>query len=161
MLMRPKNPLVGLSRQQKIAFGVIGGFVLAAGTLTTLAWAAKSDPDRPKPTIEVGPGCATFAITSQQQLGDELRLAVRAAAKKGSVDPFRVTSLYLKRAVPRCRTYPARTETTGEAKLFATIFIELLNVMQQEGFLSEADTPVWYAMMTTWAVGQGVPEEEL
>lgn len=160
-VQRLKNPIRDLTREQKIVIGVGVGTVLALGTLATVAWASKSDPPMPKRPIDIGPGCASYAIASQQQLHDDLRVRLREAAKLGPIDPLQLTARYIKSQAPGCQTYPANTDNPGQVKLFAEIYLQLLDVMQQDNYLAPADFPTWYQMMTTWAAGQDVAIEDL
>ncbi len=161
MLMRMTNPIYPLSRKAKIALGVGGAAVVLTATIATVAWASKDDPPPPKKALEVGPGCTTYAILSQQQLRDELRLRLRAAARQGPIDPLTVAARYIRSEAPRCPTYPGHTETPGQVKLFAEIFNELLDIMIADDYMSGQDVTVWHGMMVTWAAGQGVPAEDL
>ncbi len=158
---RIKNPLRYLTREQKLMFGIMGGVVLLGATLATVAWASKSAPVQPRKAIEVGDACTQFAVISDQQFGDDLRARLRSAAERGPIDPFQVASVYVRYVAPACPTYPSNTTTPGQVKLFAMVYMRLLQIMQQEDFLSSTDFPMWYGMLTTWALGQGVPVEEL
>ena len=155
------NPIYPLSRNAKIALGVAGGAAVLAATITTVAWASKSDPPPPKRALEIGPGCTTYAILSQQQLHDELRIRIRAAAREGPIDPLTLAARYIRSEAPQCPTYPGQTETPGQVKLFVEIYSELLDVMVADDFMSGQDFTIWYGMMVTWAAGQGVSAEDL
>jgi hypothetical protein len=155
------NPLRDLTHQQRIVIGIGLGAGLAVATLATIAWASKSDPEPPKRAIEVADNCTRYTISSEQHLRDELRARVRSAAKKGAIDPLEVTSRYIRSITPRCKTYPARTDTPVEAKLFIDVYLQLLEVMQQDDLLSSTDYATWYSMATIWAAAQGVPAEDL
>ena len=159
MLM--SNPILPLSSNAKIALGVAAGTVVFTATLATVLWAAKSDPAPPKKALEIGPGCMTYAILSQQQLRDDLRIRVRAAAREGPIDPLTVTARYIRSQAPRCLTYPGNTETPSQVHLFAEIYTQLLSIMFDDDFMSGQDVAVWQGMMITWAAGQGVPAEDL
>ena len=161
MARRRRNQANGLTREHKIVLGVGAGTILLIATVATVAWASKADPAPLKKAIEVSDGCTTFAIISDQQLHDELRERLRKAAKEGAIDPLHVTSRYLRSVAPSCPTYPSRTETPSQALFFAQVYLQLLDVMQQENLLSPTDFPQWYGMMTIWAAAQGVPSEDL
>lgn len=161
MTLRLRNPIGPLTREQKLALGIGAGALLAIGTLSAIAWASSGDPAPVKRALEVGDACSTFAVTSDQKLRDDLRARLRSAAKRGPIDPLQITAQYLSGYAPQCPTYPANVQNPGQVKLFAAVYTTLLDVMQQENFLSSGDFPTWYNMMTTWAAGQGVPAEEL
>ena len=161
MARRRRNQGNGLAREHKIMIGVGAGIVVLIATVATVAWASSGDPAPMKKAIEVSDGCTTFAIVSDQQLRDDLRDRLRKAAKEGAIDPLQVASRYVRAAVPGCPTYPARTETPSQAKLFAAVYLVLLDLMTQENLLSSTDFPTWYGMMTIWAAAQGVPAEDL
>ncbi len=160
-MARRRNQANGLAREHKIMLGVGAGVVVLIATVATIAWASSGDPSPLKKAIEVSDGCTTFAIVSDHQLRDDLRERLRKAAKKGAIDPLQVTSRYLKHVAPSCPTYPARTETPSQAQFFAQVYLQLLDVMQQENLLSPSDFPQWYGMMSIWATAQGVPSEDL
>lgn len=160
-MLRLQNPVRNISREGKIAAGILGGTVVLIGTVATIAWASSGDPEPMKKALDVGPGCTTYAIASEQQLRDELRASLREAAKKGPIDPLQVAAKYIRHVAPRCPTYPAHTETPAQVKLFADVYLQLLDVMVTEDYMSGNDYPVWVTMMTTWAAGQGVSAEDL
>lgn len=160
MLVRIRNPM-NLNREQKIALGIGAGVLLAGVTVATVAWASDNDPPPPKKALTATEGCTSYAITSQQQLRDDLRSRLRVAATSGPVDPLSVTAQYIRSQVPRCPTYPARTETPSQVRLFADVYVKLLEVMQEEQFLPPDDFTAWYSMMATWAANQGVSPQDL
>jgi hypothetical protein len=158
MKIRIKNPV--LTRREKIGLAVAGAATLGlVGAAIAVASAADSQP--PLRTITIGDGCASFTINDLQKLRDELRIAGRQAVKGGAIDPLQTTAMYIRRIAPRCATYPANTNNPGEVKLFAAIYQQLLDVLRQENLLSDNDYTTWYAMLTTWAAGQGVAASEL
>lgn len=161
MLVRVQNPLSDLNREQKIALGIGAGVLLAGVTVATVAWAWDKDPPPPKQALTAGDGCTKYAITSEQQLRDDLRTKLRSAAARGPVDPLSLAAQYIRSQVPSCPTYPARTNTPAQVRLFADVYVQLLEVMQEEQFLTPSDFTAWYSMMATWAANQGVSPEDL
>lgn len=167
MLVRAHNPipnpkgmlrnfkLSGLTKNQKLALG-IGGAVAAAGIVATVV--ALWPDDKPlRRAIEVGPQCSTYVI-DETMLRGQLQRIVRVIAATGPVDPFLIAQRYIRSVAPQCPTYPSNTQNPGQVRLFAEVFTLVLDVMVSENLLAVTDQPTWYAMMTTWAAGQGVTD---
>lgn len=152
-MMRLHNPIRELTREQKIALGIAGGAVVGIATLAALIWASKSEDQPKRRPLEVDEDCTSYTI-NRTDLREALREQVRAAAKKGAIDPLQVAAKYIRSVAPRCPTYPEKTETPGQAQLFAEICTELLGVMQDANYLSASDHDTWLAMMTAWTTAQ-------
>lgn len=161
MALRLRNPLRDLSTEQKIVIGATAAVGVGIATLATVAWASKSDPRPLKKVLEVAPGCTSYAVVSEQRLRDDLRDDLRRAAKEGQIDPFRVAAAYIRHAAPECRAYPGPADTPVQAQLFGSVFLLLLEVMQQEHYLSAQDYPMWVGMMSTWVTAQGASLDDL
>lgn len=159
MLVRVKNPIDKLTSRQKATVAIVGATVLVLGTVAVVATAAERKAERK--AITIGPGCTSFTINDPLMLQDELRGAVRKALTKGPIDPFEVTSIYLKMNARDCSVYPANPRTPVEVQLFAAVFSAVLTVLQQEGLITAQNATTWHAMLNTWAAGHGVPASML
>lgn len=158
MLVRMKNPVRNLTRDQKIGIGIGAGAVLAITTIALVASA--SDKRAPRKAITVDAGCSSFTIHSVQEIEDGLRDMLRSESKRGPVDPLDLTRRYLSKVSGNCPTYPGPTQLPM-VRLFAAVYMTLLGIMKQGGIITAEDYVVWHGMFITWAAGQGVSQEDL
>jgi hypothetical protein len=115
----------------------------------------------PDPFTTVSDQCNDFALADRQQINDAIFPLVRAAARDGAVDPFAVTTEFVRKYASHCRSYPETTRNPGEAKLYVQSFDQVLRVMQEQQLLSEDQRGYFLEMVSVWGKSQGLAVADL
>jgi hypothetical protein len=137
------------STGRKVAY-VAGGVAGVTAVTMLVRWAM-----RPDPFSTVSPQCNDFAFGDRGEINDAIRPMVRAAARKGAVDPFAVASDFVRRYTD-CHSYPQNARNPGEAELYVSSFGEVLRVMEEEQLLSPEQKTYFSEMVAVWGRAQGL-----
>lgn len=143
------------STARKVAYvggGVAGVTVLALG----IRWLV-----RPDPFTKVSDQCNDFALGDRQEINDAIVPLVRSAASDGAVDPFAVTTEFIRKYASHCRSYPEKTRNPGEAKLYVESFGQVLRVMEELQLLSHDQRGYFLEMVSVWGKSQGLGPADL
>lgn len=141
-------------RKMYIGAGIAAATLAAIGGLILVTRPAKAAKP-PNIGLIVKPQCSGYTITDMMILRDQLRKELRKEVKVESPDPFTVTKRFLSQKRFGCVVYPNQTRNPGEADLFATIFVLVTELMEQERLLSGTQRQTFDTMVTTWAASQG------
>jgi len=143
------------STGRKVAY--VGGSVAGVTALVlAVRWAMTPDP-----FTSVSEQCNDFALGDRQEINEAIVPLVRSAARGGAVDPFAVTTEFVKRYASHCRSYPETTRNPGEAKLYVESFAQVLRVMGDEQLLTDAQRGYFLEMVSVWGKSQGLAEADL
>lgn len=143
------------STPRKVAY--VGGSVLAvAGVIWAVRWATKV-----RPFANVSDQCNDFSLADREEINEALTPMIRKAASHGAVDPFGVTTEFVRRYAANCRTYPDTVRNPGEAKLYLRSFEEVLRIMADMQLVSPQQRAYFLEMVAVWAKSQGVPATDL
>lgn len=137
---------------------VVGTGVVAAGAAVFGVYRFIT---KPRPFTSVADQCNDFAFGDREEINDALNPMVRSAANRGAVDPFAVTTAFVQKYAPQCRTWPEPVRNPGEAKLFLQSFLEVLRVMEEQQLLSADQKAYFLEMVSVWGKFQGIPLIEL
>lgn len=146
------------ARSTPAKVGIVAGAALGAGLVT---WGIVR-LTRPKPVRDISDGCNDFAFANQAEVEEAILPLLHAArAKYGSVDPFYVTTKFLKKYAPQCRSYPEEARNVGEAELYVQAFVKVVKVMEGERMLSPDQRQYFLEMVSVWGKTQGLSEQQL
>ncbi len=115
----------------------------------------------PAPFSQVSPQCNDFALATKEEIDRAIRPQVQAEARRGAVDPFSITTEFIRRYAPQCRAYPETVRNPGEAQLYVTSFTEVMRIMQEERLVSPEQKGYFLEMVSVWGQSQGLPESAL
>lgn len=137
----------------------IGVGVAASGILITWGVIRLA---RPKPVRDISEGCNDFAFSNRAEVEEAILPLLRdARARHGHVDPFYVTTKFLKRYAPQCRSYPEEARNVGEADLYVQSFVKVVDVMEGERMLSPDQRKYFEEMVSVWGRMQGLSDQQL
>ena len=145
-----------LSREDKALLGVSAVAALAIGTISIVLARRKKKVSKKSYGLKVGAQCSTYEFTDQTRAQETIAQLVDRAATKGAIDPFSVTTGWLRAAAGQCNAYPKQTRNPGEAALYRDIFYEVIEAMRERLLLSEQTEQTYRMMVDTWAASQGV-----
>jgi hypothetical protein len=136
-----------------VAGGVVGASLLTWGIIRL---------SRPDPIRDIAEGCNDFAFANQAEVEKAILPMLRnAQARAGIIDPFSVTTAFLKRYAPDCRSYPEEARNVGEADLYVQTFVKVVQVMEGERMLSPDQKLYFWEMVSVWGRNQGLTETQL
>jgi len=143
------------STGRKVAY--VGGSVAGVTALVLVVrWAMTPDP-----FTKVSDQCNDFALADREEINQAIFPLVRSAARDGAVDPFAVTTEFVKRYASHCRSYPETTRNPGEAKLYVESFAQVLRVMEEQQLLTAAQRGYFLEMVSVWGKSQGLADSDL
>lgn len=136
-----------------VAGGVAGVSLIAWG----IHWLTK-----PTPVRDISEGCNDFAFANKEEV-DEAILPLIKSARSGTglVDPFYVTTLFLKKYAPECRSYPEEARNVGEALLYVQAFTKVVENMNGQRMISADQMSYFFEMVSVWGKSQGLAESQL
>lgn len=158
----PQNPGLGLRERwaalstPKKAAVVTGGVVTVVGVAMLVRYVT-----RPNPIPTVTPQCNDFAFADRTEVAAAILPIIHAAAEEGAVDPFAVTTRFLRAHAPACRSYPEEARNPGEAKLYVQAFSEVMRVMQEQKLVSPDQRTYFLEMVAVWGKSQGLAQQDL
>jgi hypothetical protein len=151
----------GLSREDQIILGV---GVVSALTIAVIGYAV-SRQEKPAPKkdygLRVGAQCASHEFKDTAKIKETISVIIDQQAAQGAVDPFSVTTQWLRRAAGACKAYPEQTRNPGEAELYWTIFNQVVELMKEKQLISEDMLVTYVEMIDLWAKAQGVEIQEV
>lgn len=138
--------------------GVVGGAVAGVGLLAWgIHWLM-----RPKPIKDISEGCNEFAFATATEVDEAILPLVKSArSSSGNVDPFYVTTQFLKRHAPQCRSYPEEARNVGEASLYVQAFEKVVALMNGQKMISPDQMAYFYEMVSVWGRSQGLSAAQL
>lgn len=143
------------STGRKVAY--VAAPVVGVTALVLVArWAMKPDPFQ-----SVSDQCNDFALANRQEINDAIAPLVRSAAREGAVDPFAVTTQFVRRYADHCRSYPETTRNPGEARLYVESFAQVLRIMEEQQLISAPQKGYFLEMVSVWGKSQGLSDAEL
>jgi hypothetical protein len=146
------------ARSTPAKVGIVTGAVVGAGLVT---WGIVR-LTRPKPVRDISEGCNDFSFANQAEVEEAILPLLRAArTRHGPIDPFYVTTRFLKRYAPDCRSYPEEARNVGEAELYVQSFVKVVAVMEGERMLSPDQRKYFLEMVSVWGRMQGLSEQQL
>lgn len=117
---------------------------------------------QPDPIQDISEGCNDFAFANQAEVEEAIIPMLRSArTRTGSIDPFYVTTMFLKRYAPDCRSYPEEARNVGEADLYVQAFVRVVNAMEGERMLSPDQREYFLQMVSVWGRAQGLTDRQL
>jgi hypothetical protein len=143
------------STARKVAY-VGGGALAVTSVVLGVRWLMKPDP-----FTKVSDQCNDFALGDRQEINDAIVPLVRSAASDGPVDPFAVTTEFIRRYASHCNSYPAKTRNPGEAKLYVESFAQVLRVMEELQLVSHEQRGYFLEMVSVWGKSQGLGPADL
>jgi len=146
------------ARSTPVKVGIVTGGVVCAALTTWGIFRLM----RPDPVRDISEGCNDFAFANQAEVEEAILPLLRSArSAQGSVDPFYVTTRFLKRYAPQCRSYPEEARNVGEAELYVQSFVKVVDVMEGERMLSPDQREYFLEMVAVWGRMQGLGAQQL
>lgn len=153
------GPTSGFFNAENKPLLILGG-VAAASILLAVVFAKSSAKASSTPVknygIKVGPQCSSFEITDSNTIAETISRLVDSTAAAGAVDPFAVTTAWLRGAAGQCKSFPEQTRNPGEASLYRQTFITVIKTMKDKNLISQEMSDTYMAMINAWAQSQGV-----
>jgi len=132
--------------------GTLGVAVIATGVAIYRA------ATRLRPIQVNNEACSDFSLGSQAELDEAIRPIIREhMRRRPAVDPFAVTTDFIHRYAPVCKSYPEESRNPGEAALFVESFLEVMRVMDLMKLLTENQRVYFTRMIDVWAKAHGIP----
>ncbi len=143
-----------LSREEQIILGV--GLVTAV-TISVIGFMVTRPKSVPKKDygLRVGPQCASHEFTDTAKVKETISTLLNQKSAQGAVDPFMVTSEWIRKAAGTCKAYPERTRNPGEASLYQEIFYTVVGEMREKDLISDDMLETYLSMVDSWAESQG------
>jgi len=145
----------GFTREDQIILGI---GVASAVTIAVIGYfVTRSEKPAPKKDygLRVGPQCASHEFKDSGKIEETVSRLIDIKAAQGSVDPFAVTSEWLRLAAGQCKAYPDQTRNPGEAELYREVFYVVIGEMQKKNLISEQMLEAYIEMIDAWASAQG------
>ncbi len=138
--------------------GVVAGGVAFTGlTVWGIHRLMRADPIR-----DISEGCNDFAFANQAEVEEAIIPMLRSArTRTGSIDPFYVTTKFLKKFASECRSYPEEARNVGEADLYVQAFTKVVGAMEGERMLSPDQKEYFLQMVSVWGRAQGLTDAQL
>jgi hypothetical protein len=138
--------------------GIVAGGIVGVSLIT---WGIVR-LSRPTPVRDISEGCNDFAFSNKAEVEQAiLPLLKEARSQHGTVDPFSVTTKFLKRYATQCRSYPEESRNVGEAELYVQSFVKVVDVMKGERMLSPDQRMYFLEMVSVWGRMQGLGDRQL
>lgn len=116
----------------------------------------------PEPIRDISDGCNDFAFANEAEVEETIIPLLRSArTRTGGIDPFYVTTRFLRKFAPDCRSYPEEARNVGEAALYVQSFVKVVNTMEGERMLSPDQKQYFLQMVSVWGRTQGLAPDEL
>ena len=116
----------------------------------------------PEPIRDISDGCNDFAFANEAEVEETIIPLLKSArTRTGHIDPFYVTTRFLRKFAPDCRSYPEEARNVGEALLYVQSFVKVVNTMEGERMLSPDQKGYFLGMVSVWGRTQGLSAEEL
>ncbi len=117
---------------------------------------------RVEPIKDISEGCNDFGWANQAEIEEAVLPLLRSArTRTGTIDPFYVTTRFLKKYAPDCRSYPEEARNVGEAQMYVEAFVNVVNTMEGERMLSPDQKGYFLQMVSVWGRNQGLTDEQL
>lgn len=117
---------------------------------------------RPKPIKDISENCNEFTFATETEVNEAiLPLLKSARSSSGNVDPFYVTTLFLKQYASKCRSYPEEARNVGEAQMYVQAFSKVVALMQGQKMISPDQVQYFYEMVAVWGRSQGLSPSQL
>lgn len=147
----------GLSREDKMLMGIGVGAVAVIATLGFfLTRETKASPRKKTYGLRTGPQCATYEFTDDARVQETVSELVDRTVAGGPVDPFAVTSVWLRAAAGECTSFPEASRNPGEARLYRDVFFVVLTQMKDKNLIAQDMFDTYVKMIDIWAQSQGV-----
>lgn len=144
------------STVKKVA--LVGGGVVGTGLVV---WGIRA-LTRPNPVHDISDGCNDFAFANQAEVEEVIIPMLKNARRMtGNIDPFYVTTRFLKKYASECRSYPEEARNVGEADLYVQAFVKVVNAMEGERMLSPDQKLYFLQMVSVWGRAQGLVDAQL
>ena len=116
---------------------------------------------RPNPITNVTDQGNDVALGPREEIDEALRGPIRATARRGAVNPFEITSDFVKRYAPNCRRFPEAARNPGEARLYVESFVQVVRIMVEDQLISDAQRNYFLEMVSVWGKSQGLTASQL